>query len=352
MKPYLRLPAVGVIALVVAWRLLAAPPADDLAGRLLLLDNQRVMEGDVARVGDQYRVRRDGGETLLPADRVLAVCPDLNAAYKLLRDRIEPRDAAARLRLAQWCDANGMRSEAMAEAQAVVELLPRSTEAQTLLKMYRQKAAAPVPAPVAAQKPAIPAATPPNADPIDCSAEALKRFTAKVQPVLLNTCVNCHAADDAGQFRLTRIHSNGRNATSAMSQNIAAALAQVDRAKPLASPLLLLASTAHGGATAPPLRDRGMPAFKQLEEWVKMVVDETTPPSVSIPPATVQTAADAAPMKRGAETDPKSQFGVTNAVPRNEPNDPFDPAIFNQQYHPNGTKLTPTSPVPSVPKSS
>jgi hypothetical protein len=351
MKPYLRLSAVGAIALVVAWQLGAAPPADDVAGRVLLLDNQRVLEGEVVRVGDQYRVRRDGGETLLPVERVLAVCPDLNAAYRLLRDRIEPRDAAARLRLAQWCDANGLRPEAVAEAQAVVELQPRSTDAQALLKLYRQKAAAPAPATVA-PKPATVAATPPVADPIDCSTEALKRFTAKVQPVLLNTCVNCHAAEDAGQFRLTRIHSSGRNATTAMSQNLAATLAQVDRTKPLASPLLQLASTAHGGATAPPLRDRGMPAFKQLEDWVRMVVDETTPPNVPTAPATVQTAADTGPMKGGPETDPKSQFGVTNAVPKNEPKDPFDPAIFNQQYHPNGTKPTPASLAPSPPKSS
>ena len=93
-----------------------------------------------------------------------------------------------------------------------------------------------------------------------------------------------------------------------------------------------------------------MLAFKQLEEWVRMVVDETTPPSVPTAPAIVQTAAG--PIQGGPEADPKSQFGVTNAVPKNEPKDPFDPAIFNQQYHPNGTKPTPTSPGPSIPKSS
>src|SRR5262245_54347583 len=114
MKPYLRLSAVGAITLVVAWWLEAAPQADEVKGRILLLENQRVLEGDVTRVGDRYRVRRDGGETLLPANRVLAVCADLNGAYRLLRDRIEPRDAAARLSLARWCDANGLRPEAMA----------------------------------------------------------------------------------------------------------------------------------------------------------------------------------------------------------------------------------------------
>src|SRR5215212_5244774 len=112
--------------LVAVAGLVAASLADDVTGKVLLLDNQRVLEGDVARVGDEYRVRRESAETFVPVNRVQAVCADLKAAYQYLRDRADARDAAARLRLARWCDANGLRPEAAAEAQAAVELQPRS----------------------------------------------------------------------------------------------------------------------------------------------------------------------------------------------------------------------------------
>src|SRR5437763_5266971 len=185
MKPNLRSVAAILMALAVASGVAAAPPAGPATGKVLVLDNQHVLVGDVERAGDQYRVRRDGGETMVPANRVLAVCADLDAAYQYLRGRAEPRDAAARLRLARWCDANGLRTAAAAEAQAAVELQPRSAEAQALLKLLRQKAAASAPASVPV-KPAAPAAPATVADPIDCGAEAFQRFAAKVQPVLAN----------------------------------------------------------------------------------------------------------------------------------------------------------------------
>src|SRR5207248_2197200 len=86
--------------------------ADPPAAGVLLLDNQRVLQGEVEKAGDQYRVRRDGGETLVPAGRVLAALPDLDAAYRFLRDKTDARDVGARLRLARWCDANGLRAQA------------------------------------------------------------------------------------------------------------------------------------------------------------------------------------------------------------------------------------------------
>jgi hypothetical protein len=347
MSAHIRLVTAALLALGFAPFGTAAPtPA---AGTVLLLDNHQVMEGAVERVGDQYRVARDGGETLVPANRVLAVCPDLGAAYQFLCDRADPKDAAARLRLAHWCDANGLRAQAAAEAQAAVELRPRSAEARNLLTMLRNKAAAPAPTAVTV-KPASPPAPQALADTIDCGAEAFKRFTTKVQPVLMNTCAGCHAGEADGKFRLERVFADGLNSQKAAQHNLAAALAQIDRSKPLASPLLQHATAAHGGAAVPPLRDRSVAPYRQLEDWVRLVTMDSTPAPAPVAPAVVPTSfepgAAAAP-----EAGPKSDFGAGNPPPKETPKDPFDPAEFNRQHHPGGAPPAgpPMSPSESPP---
>ena len=57
----------GVLIALIA----TAPPP---ANRFLLLDSRQLVEGEFELVGENYRVRRDGGETLFPAARVLALC--------------------------------------------------------------------------------------------------------------------------------------------------------------------------------------------------------------------------------------------------------------------------------------
>ncbi len=325
----------------------AGPPPGAISGRVLLLNNQRVLEGEVERVGEQYRVRRAGGETFVPAGVVLAVCEDLDGAYRFLLNRTDTRDPDARMQLARWCDANGLRQQAVLEAKAVVELQPKDAKAQAVLKQLQLRASLPAPVPVPAKLPAavIAAASP---EPIDCGAEAFKRFVAKVQPVLMNVCAQCHAGEAAGKFRLERVYADGLNSRTAAQQNLALTLAQIDRAKPAASPLLLQATTAHGGAAVPPLRDRGVPAYKLLDEWVQLVIAESGSSPAPLPSAPAVATAGAMAAKPGPEG--KTEFGVgapPKDAPPEAPADPFDPAIFNRQHHPDRAK--PAEP-PSGPK--
>jgi hypothetical protein len=296
--------------------------------RVLLLDNQQILEGEIEQVGDQYRVRREGGETLVPAPRVVTVCDTVEAVYEFLRGKVDPTNAAAHFRLARWCDANGLRVQAAAEAKLAAELAPSQAIVLATYKQLQRKADAPPPPPA-------PAVLPPSVlnapvEPIDCGAEAYKRFAMKVQPVLMNTCASCHAGTYTGKFRLERVYDDSSIARAATQRNLAVALAQVDRAKPAASPLLLQATSPHGGAALPPLRDRGVPAFKQLDEWTRLSVSDSSAPPATPEPPVVTTAA----------TDPKSEFGA--GVPKKSepmgPKDPFDAAIFNQQNHPDAPK--------------
>jgi hypothetical protein len=198
-------------------------------------------------------------------------------------------------------------------------------------------------------------------------------FTTRVQPILMNACVTCHATDKGGSFHLTNTFDDGALNRKATQENLAAALAQINRANWQASPLLVKAATIHGPMSQPALKGRQIPAFHTLEEWVQRVV-ANMPESV----ATVSVAAAVEParsereprMESPAHTEEKQKpvrkpttagpFAATPekktdaetrdpairevphaasttpppAPPPAEPADPFDPILFNRAEHP------------------
>src|SRR4051794_28031146 len=103
MKTIIRLVLCAFAVIAPAW---AAEPLRD-AGKVLVLDNQRVLEGEVERVGDQYRVRRSVGETWVPVKQAACVCESMDLAYVHLRGQANLHDPDERLRLAHWCMTNG-----------------------------------------------------------------------------------------------------------------------------------------------------------------------------------------------------------------------------------------------------
>src|SRR5438477_8540370 len=103
--------------------------ADELAtpgksGQILILDNDRTLEGDIDRQKDQYRIRRAVGELWIPAENVVRLCKSKEEAYDFLRSRANLRDPDEHLRLAQWCQARGLKNQAIVEVKEVVALAP------------------------------------------------------------------------------------------------------------------------------------------------------------------------------------------------------------------------------------
>lgn len=283
--------------------------------RYLLLDSRQLLEGEIVREGDNYKLRRDGGETVLPAKRVLAVCGDRLEAYQFLLSKIDMNSVDHRLKLAEWCHHNDLPKQAVAEVRMALELRPNHAIAQRFLKLYEQSAATPKrPAFSASQPKAEPAPLPES---LDCSPEALRHFCQRVQPVLMNACASCHTSTT--KFRLQRVFSDSLNSRPMTFQNLAAALAQVDRSKPANSSLLAKALAPHGNSTIPPLRDRGTPAYQQLETWTRMLAgDDTT---------------TVLPQAKPPEEN-KSGFGTERPEEKLGPKDPFDPVEFNRKNHP------------------
>ncbi|MBL8795034.1 MAG: hypothetical protein JNM56_14085 [Planctomycetia bacterium] len=361
------------------------PPASQ--GKVAILANDRILQGDIALVGKQYRIRRSIGESWLPAEQVRCLCGSLEEAFTYLRGQANLNDGDERLRLARWCHLHGLKQQAVDEAAAAVQLRPEHAESQRLLKGVQRSLEN-------ENAPETPAAEPepePTVPNLPYNAESLGLWVNKVQPILMNACARCHACGKGGAFKLMRVYDeNGLGNRRLTHQNLMATLAQLDRDRPHNSPLLTYALTLHGNADRPPLPGRTAAAFRTLEEWTQQALvglprsTAAAPPTaapiapstaaISAPPvassaaqapttgaswitkwqppakkeveptteapkaAPVVEASEPAPVSKPAVATPAvSEFAQPRSKPEAEaatPGDPFDPSIFNRQMHP------------------
>jgi hypothetical protein len=348
--------SLGVVVLLIAG---AAPVVEHVGpsvatGKVIVLENENLIEGDVEHVGDQYRIRRSIGETWLEGERVLHLCNTRQEAYQFVRSRANLRDADERLRLARWCRMNNLRAEAIAELRAAAELRPDHAETRRMLAALEQATAAGPPQPAAA------ITTPPTAAPVDVTDDCMSMFAMKVQPILMNVCASCHSQVHPGPFRLLRCDEPGLTNRKTVQHNLAVVIAQINPAHPPASPLLSKAISAHGSNTQAPLHGRQMAAYRTLEDWVRRTLEnnphlagqgvtQASPPPmppVSPPPALAKgdsawgTLTRATPNHQASPADRPPAAGGSRpvAAPAADqpaaPADPFDPEEFNRLAHP------------------
>jgi hypothetical protein len=328
-----------------------APP---VKGRVLLLQNERIFEGDIEKIGAQYRLRGPaGGETWVPAERVMRLCESREAAHQYLREQANLDDPDELVRLAKWCLMYELREQALAEVKAAAELRPDHAETRRLLNHLERAAQASAAPATPGSTPAPPVAKPP-ARPVtsglELNAECMGLFARRVQPILMNTCLKCHATSNASEFKLTQVFGDAPASGKSAQQNLTAVLSQIKPEQPLNSPLLRMAASAHGGSTQPPLRSRETPAYKALEQWVQLTAAHapknaaavTDAPQLSLePPAknrfesvVTKPAKEDKISKPEAPAASKEEFAASKPEQRDEPKDEFDPVIFNRQMHP------------------
>lgn len=347
MNTKMRLTLCAAALLVPAWAAVRSCGGDDPGpnrGHVLLLDNDQVIKGDIERIGDQYRVHRHVGETWVPVDQVYCLCADFHEAYQRLRVRANLRDPDERVRLARWCQMHGLHQETLEELTAAVALNPEHAVANRLLESVRRTAALPT-----AARSRAPDA---DFDPLglEIDSASLSAFTTHVQPILTNACARCHANGKGGSFKLVHIFDDAAVSHRATQQNLAAASAQINREHPLASPLLVRAIEVHGGAEQPPLKGgRKSAAYSSLEQWVRLTVSTVQPdgePTVASKPseefhsggeAAAPKVAPKAALKEGATNNFASAHLPAQLPFAGTPTDPFDPAIFNREMHPERT---------------
>lgn len=302
-----------VLAMGLAPRI-AAQEAAPASGKVLILTNDRVLEGEIDRVGSQFRVRRGAGEMLIAADRAKRLCADWSDALAYLRSQANLGDADERLRLARWCHQHGLKEDALIELRTALEMRPTHPETQQLAKMLGRAAAPPsTPPPPTAPKTASVSSS------LDLSADAVAMFNTRIQPILLNACASCHANSQSGDFQLLR--PGDGSARSVAQRNLAMAVAQLKLDNPSASPLLVKAVSAHGGQTQPPLRDRRVAPAQALQQWA----DQVTANNPHLLPATAQ----AAPLRSAPNAPTAPVTPVVSRTVERPPSEMLPPALLS-----------------------
>ena len=213
----------------------------------------------------------------------------------------------------------------------------------------------------------------------DISSDSFALFATRVQPILMNTCVNCHSGGRGGAFQLLRTEGGQRGFTQA---NLAAVLDQVKTDQPALSPLLIKAVSPHGNVANAPIKDRQTIPFKTLQGWIDSLLANNPHLKCQETEAALATAkkapepvafaqAQAAPQLHSkpmaiSRPAPRSELPKENStavplvpdarpltapakgVPPPSPSpgasaneereinalDAFDPAVFNRQIHP------------------
>jgi hypothetical protein len=347
------------------------PPVASTTGKVLLIDYDRILEGNIERVGDRFRIRHGAGEMTVPAVANMLLLPDKDTAFQLLKNRTKLTDPIALVKLSRWCLANDLKPRALETADMALALLPNDRSLKRFRDDVQTQVSLAPPPPIA---PAVEVPKPSEVEPpcADVLPESFGLFATRVQPLLVNACASCHTADRGGSFHLTRPASafGDKRATQI---NLAAASGYLNREQPALSPLLVRAVAAHGGGTLAPIRDRQTTAYRYLEDWARhacgpnnakppaalppdVIADATQLPALTpsrpknsgkdlplpvVFPATgndEQTPAmPTIPLKVAESSPPKAKQADTPALPAKkdptstEPADPFDPEQFNQQ---------------------
>src|SRR3954465_7857247 len=93
-------------------------------GKALLLVGGRLMEGDIERIGEKYRIRSGTSEVWIGSDKAVRLCADAQDAYRYMKEQTNLDDPDERIRLARWCQLNSLWDQAIAEARAAATMRP------------------------------------------------------------------------------------------------------------------------------------------------------------------------------------------------------------------------------------
>ena len=267
-KYRLSLASIVLLGLLSAAPVHADPPSGRITGKVLVLDNQRTLQGDIERKGDQYIIHLGSGQMSLPVHQALRLCASWDDAFAFMQSQANLHDPDERLRLAHWCDLNGLRAHALAEATRALEMQPSYFPAQQLVAKLQKVPAVTPPSSGPQAKTAPDLATPPITD---LSAECLALFNTRIQPILMNTCATCHAGGKGGDFKLLRCEDATANRRAAQF-NLAAVVAQIHFDRAEVSPLLYKSVSKHGNMAQAPLQGRDTIPYQMLQAWVQMTV--------------------------------------------------------------------------------
>lgn len=281
---------------------ISTAPAVSNREQFVLLDNDHVLSGTVFRQGNSVVVRRGPeAELTLRESQVVSVQNNLPALYQA---RIESQRRHSTTTLAQrisdvrWCIDNAMpahATEALMKVYAVAPNHPVAIQLERRLRRLLEQSTPSASNPIAiaqysgdvgdghmiqnaSHTEPQPASNPltPNPETLVHASSApatLHAFTAKVQPILLARCSQCHH-DQSGMttdWNLVLPPGGAMRVTQPGTlANLNATLAFCNPNDPDQSQLLQKAMTPHGGAstTKAPLAAHETALLDTLQQWI------------------------------------------------------------------------------------
>ncbi|AMV27103.1 hypothetical protein VT84_22060 [Gemmata sp. SH-PL17] len=335
------------------------PELTAVSGKFVVLKDDKLIEGTVTVRGDVVVVRQGALDRSFTRSQVQFVGETKDDVYQFMLAKVPATDPAARLKVAQWCMFSGMREQALTEARAVQKLYPNNSAAASLTtsleRSLQQFPSDGAPKMTAPQTPTLPTElnarpTMPVVEPeADVTPEAANLFATRVQPFLANQCVDCHAGDYKGKFKLARVAA-GETAQQPTRANLRAVAGQLRKDDPGASPLLTKALTAHGGQKQPSVASRQTVMYLTLEAWTALAigtpvaVTPVVPPAVSVP---VTPTAPVVSQKADPVLPPAPPS--SDALPRPTPGLPSEPALPPVSVPAPTLPSAPSIPAPTVP---
>jgi len=127
----------GGIAVMMLAAMAWAEPA------IVVLKDGREIQGDVTRVGDQYRIDRGGIVTFLSADKVQDVRPVATTSaareYAQRLAKLKDDDFTGLMELARWCKEQKLWKQLVATCDRALTLRPTNEEAKLLRQLAKRE---------------------------------------------------------------------------------------------------------------------------------------------------------------------------------------------------------------------
>lgn len=322
--------------------------AENSGNACVLLKNDNVLLGNAYQVGEYVVIRRgDQNELRLPRTSVACWAGSIRDLYRYRVDHRETDGFDTHIQEAEWCLQNDLVDLAKIELQAAKQIMPVSRSVARLEERIR-RIDSPVPASVPLVENVMPVAH--SEDPLATNgidAQTIGYFARNVQVTLLNRCGNCHAPDTDRAWKIASPPGKIRASAEMTSENMLATLPFIDPAEPLNSEFLNKALTAHGNAAAP-LGPRHARAVDSLRRWLIQVGRSQRNQAVAKPPSSATefvSEPSVTPYLAAKQPEPAGELpsagelhsagAEQSSIPHRMPEveDPFDPDLFNRQFH-------------------
>jgi hypothetical protein len=344
--------ALAALVLLVCPALSAQTLLTPQAG-LLVLRNGQILEGEVTQAGDYYVVTLGGtSEIRLRSADVEAVCASLDEAYEFKARHLSGGGARPHLELAEWCLRHELHARCAQQLVAAMKIEPDNAS----LKLLERRLEFAVNQPKASSETTSARSAVVSSEQIekairDLPAGSIEKFSAVVQPILLNRCGanQCHGPNSQAEFKLLRPAPGQVASRRFTERNLYAALQQLDASRPEGSPLLTEPQRRHGTALTAVFDKNSQKQLAELTAWVQLTLaaPHTSPATIAGPAPTLSQAIHTTPAAppAGVSPNPPPPAGVQAmksnidsgdkqpaASDRFIPRDRFDAEIFNRRY--------------------